>query len=164
MHRISSPFCFIIALLLVFHSAPAVLSAATIDVMIVYDSTAKSWVDSNGGMNAFAADAIARMNQAASNSNVDLTFRLVYAAQVPSYTSYYASTGSLSTDLTNLQAGNGNLAVVHAWRDTYGADLVALMVDTGSEYGSVGIGYLLTSYSGQSNYAFTVSAIRSVDI
>lgn len=33
---------------------------ATIDVMIVYDSTAKSWVGNNGGMNAFAADAVAR--------------------------------------------------------------------------------------------------------
>ncbi len=59
---------------------PSQLNAATIDVMIVYDSTAKTWVDSNGGMNTFAADAIARMNQAASNSNIDLIFRLAYAA------------------------------------------------------------------------------------
>jgi hypothetical protein len=37
---------------------------ATVDVMIVYDSTAKSWVDSNGGMNTFSASAVALMNQA----------------------------------------------------------------------------------------------------
>ena len=53
---------------------------------------------------------------------------------------------------------------VHNLRNTYGADLVAMLVDTGSVWGTVGMGYELTSSSGQPNYAFTVSAIRSVDI
>ena len=30
---------------------------ATVDVMAVFDTTAKTWVDSNGGMNTFTADA-----------------------------------------------------------------------------------------------------------
>jgi hypothetical protein len=158
MRKANYLFRFLIDLFFLFCFVPA-LSAATIDVMIVYDSTARTWVNSNGGMNAFAADAVARLNQAADNSNVDVIFRLVHAAEVS-----YTYSGSVSTDLTNLQAGSGNLSVVHQWRDTYGVDLVALLVDTGSAYGTVGIGYLLSTYSGSAGYAFTVSAIQSVDI
>ena len=106
--------------------APSV-HGATIDLMIVYDSTAKSWVAAHGGIGTFAADAVARMNQAAANSGLDLTFRLVHIAEVS-----YTHSGDLETDTYNLQSGAGNLSVVHEWRDTYGADLVAMLVDTGS--------------------------------
>jgi hypothetical protein len=135
------------------------VSGATIDVMIVYDTTAKSWVSSQGGMSAFAADAVARMNQAVANSNVNLTFRLIHTAEVS-----YTYSGSFNTDLDRLQAGTGNLSIVHQWRNTYGADVVALLVDTGSAYGIVGMGYLLETYIGDPEYAFTANAIRSVDI
>lgn len=138
--------------------APAA-TGETVDIMIVFDSTAKTWVSGHGGISAFAADAVARMNQAAANSNVNLTFRLVHAAEVP-----YTYSGSLNTDLTNITNGVGNLSVVHQWRNTYNADLVALLVDTGSAAGTTGIGYMLNTYSGQPNYAYSVSAVRSVDI
>ena len=138
--------------------APAA-QGETVDIMIVYDSTAKSWVDSNGGMNAFAADAVARMNQATANSNVNLTFRLVHAAVVS-----YTYSGALDTDLYNIKDGVGNLSVVHQWRDTYHADVVAMLVDTGSAAGRVGRGNMLLSYSGNPDSAYTVNAIRSVDI
>jgi len=136
-------------------------SGTTIDIMIVYDSTAKSWVDRNGGMNVFAADAVARMNQVAANSNVNLTFRLVHAAEV-SYT--YSGDVDFGTDMDKLQSGAGNLSVVHEWRNTYYADLVAMMVDTGSAYGTVGRGNILQSYSGNPDSAYTVNAIRAVDV
>ena len=138
--------------------APSV-HGATIDLMIVYDSTAKSWVAAHGGMNTFAANAVARMNQATANSGLDLTFRLVHAAEVS-----YTHSGDLETDTYNLQSGAGSLSVVHEWRDAYGADLVAMLVDTGSETGTVGFGYLLSDPTGQPDYAFSVNAIRSVDI
>ena len=137
---------------------------ATVDVMIVYDSTAKSWVDSNGGMNTFSASAVALMNQATANSDVNLTFRLAHAAVV-SYTHQYGDEGStLGTDLDRLTAGSStyNLDVVHTWRNTYGADLVVMLVDTGVTYGTVGMGWLLTSTGGQPNYAYSVCAIQSV--
>jgi hypothetical protein len=159
MLRMNCPLRFVTAVFFLLCFVPYVSNAATVDVMVVYDSTAKSWVDSNGGMNTFAADAVARMNQATANSNVDLTFRLAHAAEVS-----YTYSGNLVTDLSNLQAGTGNLSVVHEWRDTFGADLVVLLVDTGSAYGWVGSGYLLTTYSGSPAYAFTINAIRSVDI
>jgi hypothetical protein len=163
MQKINGFLRFLIAVFFLFCFVPSSFSA-TVDVMIVYDSTAKSWVDSNGGMNAFAADAVARMNQAMANSGVSLTFRLAHAAVV-SYTHTYGDQGStLGTDLDRVTAGSStyNMDVVHTWRDTYGADLVVMLVDTGSAYGTVGMGWLLTSTGGQPNYAYSVCAIQSV--
>jgi hypothetical protein len=134
-------------------------SSAIIDVMIVFDSTATTWVASKGGMTAFANDAVAKLNAAAANSNLNLTFHLVHKAEVS-----YTHSKDLSTDLTNLQAGSGNLSVVLQWRDTYGADIVVMMVDTGSESGWVGQGYLLDSYNGDPDYAYSVNGIRAVAI
>ncbi|MCG6534576.1 MAG: zinc-dependent metalloprotease [Syntrophales bacterium LBB04] len=150
---------FLTAILFLCGFTPSVYGA-TIDVMIVYDSSAKTWVTGQGGMNAFAVDAVARMNQAAANSNVNLTFRLAHAADI-AYT--YNSSSGLGTALDNLQSGTGNFSIVHQWRDTYGADLVALLVDTGSAFGTVGVGYLLSTYSGLPDYGFTTTAIRSVN-
>jgi hypothetical protein len=133
-------------------------AATTIDVLVVYDTTAKTWVDNNGGMATFSAEAIARMNQAMQNSGIDCTFRVVHSGTID-YTH-----SDLSTDLSDLHAGTGNLATAHTWRNTYGADLVVMLVDTGSAYGWVGQGYLLTSSDGQPGNAFTVNAIQSVDI
>jgi plastocyanin len=150
---------FLTAVFFLFCSVTSVFSA-TVDVMIVYDSTAKAWVDSNAGMTmtTFAEDAVARMNQAAVNSGVNITFRMVHAEQVS-----YTYSGDLGTDLTRLQAGTGNLSVVSGLRDTYGADIVTMLVDTGSEFGTVGIGYQLATASGQSDLAFSVCAIQSVN-
>ncbi|WP_158269795.1 M12 family metallo-peptidase [Desulfonatronum sp. SC1] len=136
---------------------PSLARATIIDILLVYDTSATTWVSANGGMEAFSLDAVSRMNQAMQNSDVDATFRLVHAMSAS-----YTTTSSLSTDLSNLQQGSGNLAAVHTARNEYGADLVAMLVDTGSAYGSVGIGYLLTAWSGQPSSAFTVNAIRSV--
>ena len=72
MQKMNGFLRFLMAVFFLFCFAPSSFGA-TVDVMIVYDSTAKSWVDSNGGMNAFAADAVARMNQATINSGVNLT-------------------------------------------------------------------------------------------
>jgi hypothetical protein len=133
-------------------------NATTIDIMLVYDTTAATWVASKGGMATFSQDAVNRMNLAMQNSNVDINFRLVHAMSVP-YTS-----SSLNTSLSAIQGGQGSFASVHTARNTYGADLVAMLIDTGSAYGTVGIGYTLWSWSGIPNYAYTATAIRSVEI
>lgn len=159
MQRIEGLFRFLAIIFFLLFLSPSAFST-TIDVMIVFDTTAKSWADSNGGMNLFAVDAVARMNQATANSNVDLTFRLVHAAAVS-----YTRSGNLGTDLTRLQTGNPiyNMDDVHSWRNTYGADVIVMLVDTGSASGTVGMGYMLTTYAGDPEYAYSVCAIRSVD-
>ena len=74
------------------------------------------------------------------------------------------SSSGLSNDLVALQKDSGPFADAHTARNVHGADLVAMLVDTGDAYGYVGIGYLLGSWSGSPNYGFTVNAIRSVEI
>ena len=138
-------------------------AAVIVDVMIVYDTTATTWVASNGGMAAFSQDAVSRMNQALQNSGLDDdSFRLVHSMSV-NYTTTSNGTTGLSPDLYPLQSGSGVFEPVHTARDYYGADLVAMMVDTGSAYGYVGVGYTLWQWSGTPDYGFTVNAIRSVE-
>lgn len=137
--------------------------AATVDVMLVYDTTATTWVGSNGGMAAFSQDVVNRMNLAMQNTGVSISFRLVHSMSVD-YTTKSSLSTPLSADLSALQAGSGAFAAVAAARDTYGADLVAMLIDHGYDYGYVGQGYLLSSWSGHANYAHTVNAIRSVAI
>ena len=86
-------------------------------------------------------------------------FRLAHTAEVS-----YTYSGDLTEDLYNLQAGTDNLSLAHQWRDTYGADLVAMLVDTGPSSDMGGMAFLLTDPAGQPDYAFSVSAIQSVDI
>jgi len=130
--------------------------ATTIDILLAYDTKAQTWVSSEGGMETFSRHAIDRMNQAMQNSGVELTFRLVHAMSV-NYT--YSSFNSA---LADLEQGIGNLASVHSARDAYNADIVAMLVDTGSAYGYVGLGNLLTSWTGEPDRAFSVNAIQSV--
>ncbi len=129
-----------------------------IDIMFVYENGATTWVNSNGGMTAFGQDVINRMNQAMQNSGINLTFRLVHSMTVNT------TETDLSNALSSLRAGSGVYADVHTARETYKADLVAMFVDTGSAYGYVGLGYLLTTWAGSPSYAFTTNAIRSVAI
>ncbi len=153
---------FYVVLALILLAIPRESSAeyTTIDIMLVYDTTATAWVESEDvTTRMFSADAVMRMNQAVSNSDIKLIFRLVHSMSVE-----HTYSGSFAEDLEALQSGSDNLADVHTARDEYGADLVAMMVDTGSPSGHVGRGYMLSSWDGRPNYAFTVNAIQSVDI
>jgi hypothetical protein len=102
------------------------------------------------------------MNQAMQNSGISHSFRLVHSMSV-NYTTTSNGSTSLTTDLNSLKSGTGEFAAVHTARDTYRADLVAMLVDTGSAYGYVGIGNLLTDWSGVPDSCFTVNAIQSVE-
>lgn len=147
---------FFAGMLLTFLLATQSLDATTIRVLLVYDTTAKTWADQNGGMALFSADTVAKMNQATTNSGINLTFELACATNV-AYT--YSS---FNTDLPSLQAGTNGLAVVHRLRNAYSADVVALFVDTGSPYGNTGRGYILSTTNGSPAYPFTIDAIQAV--
>ncbi len=154
---------FILTCMLLMLSCTPPAKATTVDIMFVYDTTATTWITTNGGMTTFSQDIVTRMNQAIQNSGVDLTFRHVHSMPV-NYSTTSTPTTPLSNDLFALQGGTGVFAEVQTARNTYGADLVAMLVDHGSAYGYVGVGYLLSSWSGSPSYAFTVNAIRSVAI
>lgn len=136
--------------------------ATTIDVMVLFDTKAKSWADSNGGMQNLATTAVAKMNAAAANSGLSsLSFALAHFQAMPYTTSSNGNT-SLDNDLDVLGAAAGGLSDVPSLRTSYGADLVTLLVDTGKDYGYTGIAYLLSSRYGNPDSAYSVCAIRSV--
>lgn len=131
------------------------LNPVTIDLLIVYTPAAKTWANTNGGINNIISQAMAKAQLALDNSNTAITLRLVHTAQVA-----YTESGSSSQDLNRLTSKtDGHIDVVHAWRDLYGADLVTLFTkvdDTG------GIGWLLNSTYGSPNYAFCISRVQQV--
>lgn len=139
------------------------LHATTIDLMLVYDNTATAWVASHGGMTVFSQDVVNRMNQSMQNSGIEVSFRLAHEMTVD-YSTTATPSSPLSRDLYALSEGRGAFADVHRARDTYGADLVAMLVDHGSSGGYVGVGWMLTSWYGDSESSYTVNAIRSVEI
>lgn len=134
-------------------------SAVNIDVMIVYDTTAASWVTGEGGTGPFALDVVNRMNQVTQNSGLDLTYHLVHTM-----TASYTYSGSLETDLQRIQAGSSGFGSVHTARDAYAADLVILLVDTGSAFGYVGLAYVMTSWQGHAPLGYSANSVRSAAI
>jgi hypothetical protein len=136
----------------------------TIDVMIVYTPAAKSWADANsGGINALINQDVQLGQLALDNSSTGITIRLVQSAQVT-----YTESGDSFVDLCRLTnadsngyiiAPDGYMDEVQGWRDTYGADVVALYAyveDTG------GIGWLLNTTAGLPNHAYSLSRVQQV--
>jgi Metallo-peptidase family M12 len=97
----------------------------SIDVLLAYTATARI---NNGGVEGIEAliyGAIAATNQSYLNSGITQRMRVVHLQE-----DAYAETGNSCTDLTRLRnPSDGFLDTVATARDTYGADLVLLIVD-----------------------------------
>ena len=131
-----------------------------IDVMVVYDTTAQAWVAGNGGMQAFAADTIERMNLALEASGIDARFRLVTAIG-KNYT--YTSSSGLDGALDAICDNVGVFMDIESLRTTYGADVVSLLVDTGSAYGFTGLSFEMMDKRGHPRYAYNTCSIQAVN-
>ena len=131
-----------------------------VDILVAYDKNAATWANSNGGITNFAQLAVQKMNYAISNTGLDekFWFRLVGVVQLS------VSTDNLNTALDGATYGNGGWAAVKAKRDEVGADIVTVLIDTGSAYGTTGLGWSLktTSFGSFSEYAYNACAVRSV--
>jgi hypothetical protein len=125
----------------------------TIDVLVVYTTEAKDVEGNTAAIQAKVNLAIAETNQAYANSQVTQRLRLVHQAELTSY----VEDPSFSTMLGDLRdPSDGVLDSVHALRDQYGADMVAMIV-AGSQY--CGIGYLMQTVDPSFDaYAFTVTS------
>jgi len=121
-----------------------------IDVMVVYTQLARSEAGGTTQMLNLINDAINQTNSTYANSQIAQRLRLVHAAEVS-----YGESG-IDVDLTRLRNnGDGYMDIVHTWRNTYGADEVALIVEYGPTYPYCGIAYLMDSLStGFESYAF----------
>lgn len=117
-------------------ASAAAAQAATMDVLVVYDSGAKSQL--GGEPSTVARSWVNQINSYYANSKVDIKLNLVG-------TSYHSESGSSVTDLiTNLQKDSS----VRSKRDSLGADFVVMM----SDKANCGIGYVTMS----SQYAYSV--------
>ncbi len=112
----------------------------TVDMLVVYNQTARAAAGGTDAMIATVYLAVEETNQSYINSAVTHRVRLVHVAEVN-----YTETGNFSTDLTRLQNGADTYVdQVQVLRNTYGADAVSMIVETGN---ACGIGYLMTTLS-----------------
>jgi hypothetical protein len=128
--------------------APLADDGSVIDVMVVYTAAAATSAGGTSAMLARIALGVAETNQGYASSRVRTRLRLVRAEQVD-----YTESGNSGTDLSRLRAtADGFMDNVHALRDTYGADMVKLIVANGG--GACGVAYLMSGL----NPAFATSA------
>ena len=110
------------------------------DVMVVYTPAARAAAGGTTAMQALINLAVAETNTAYSRSGIIPRLRLVHQEEVS-----YTESGDFSTDLNRLtNPSDGFMDNVHALRNTYGADLVSLIIEGTS---LCGLGWLMTTES-----------------
>lgn len=145
--------------------AKADQSDQLVDVLVAYETGAQTWVARNGGMTNFAETAVQRMNAALANTGLDAVFRF----RLVGVMAVDATETSVSSALSAVQGGSGVWAAVHERRDELGADVVSLLIDNGSAYGTTGQGYSLQATTASAAARFSESAynaclVRSVAV
>ena len=139
-------------------------ASTVVDMLVAYDRPAAAWAKANGGgVTNLAQQCVARMNGALANNGLDAAFRfrLVGVMAVDA-----DGDGNLNDTLNKVTEKTGAWAAVSAMRETVGADVVSTMVDTGSAYGTTGLGWSLTqtTASGMRNFsehAYNVLSVRA---
>lgn len=123
-------------------------TGARVNVLVVYTAAAASWTGDIGALVQLAED---KTNAAMANSQVPSRIEIVHSEQVS-----YNEDADMAQDLYRLtDKADGFMDSVHALRDQYKADLVALLVDPGN-YG--GIAWVNSSEA----YGFSVTAVNAV--
>lgn len=142
-------------------------SPANVDLLLVFDSRAAAWAAENGyDVQDFAKMQVAKMNAALANTGIDSKARFrLRAANVLGF-SLGTSTKNAVSAVRNKRktSGGDDTSVVAAWRKDVGADIVCLLIDTGSAYGTTGTGFSLYNYDNPSSFAdsaYNATAIRS---
>jgi hypothetical protein len=106
----------------------------TIDVMVVY--SAETAIAAGTAIGAQIQAAVDSANTIYTNSGINARLRLVYSGPAG-----YNQSGDFYTDLNRLTStSDGVMDNVHTLRDTYGADLVSLWIETATYCGLGWIG------------------------
>jgi len=126
-----------------------------IGLMVAYSPAARDVAGGREAIEAHINKQISDMNSANDASAARFDWRLVHMMEVD-----YQEADSLSIDLQNLQrVDDGVLDEVHAARDTYKADLVALLVAEGN-HNACGYAFQMSaSESWFQAYSFAVVAL-----
>jgi len=105
-------------------------SGSTIDIMVAYTASARAAAGSTAAIKATILTALNETNAGYANSGVTPRLRLVHVEEVA-----YTESGNISTDVNRLAAtADGFMDNLHTLRNTYGADLVGLIVENGGGY------------------------------
>lgn len=105
-------------------------SGSTIDIMVAYTAAARAAAGSTAAIKATILTALNETNTGYANSGVAPRLRLVHVEEVA-----YTESGNISTDVNRLTAtADGYIDNLHTLRNTYGADLVGLIVENGGGY------------------------------
>ncbi len=130
----------------------ALATAATIDVMVVWTPLARATEGGAAAVEALIDLALAETNSAYAESGVLQRVRLAARHEVA-----YSESPSVVTDLARMTIANdGFLDQIPALRDACGADVVAMIVESGQ---SCGVANSLTNLgAGFAPYAFCVVA------
>lgn len=121
---------------------------SVIDVLVVYTPAARIAAGGTAAIQSLAHASISSTNAAYQNSGIETSVNLVHMAEID-----YTEASSFGVDLTNLRTGA--VPGVHALRDEYAADLVA-MLNSGS--GACGVAYLMQALSSDfESWAFSVT-------
>ena len=136
-------------------------SANLVDILVAYDANAAAWAKANGGgLRNFALTAVAKMNTVLANSGLSSEFRF----RLVGTTELSVSATDVHSVLDFLDRKKAGWADVKTKRDEVGADIVTVLIDTGSAYGTTGVGWALkrddlASFAGA---AYNCCAIRAV--
>ena len=121
-----------------------------IDVLVAYTPNARR---AAGNIDALIRLFVEDTNRFYANSRILPRIRLVH-----SYQTEYRQESDMLIDLNRLRAvDDAYMDEVHARRDEYGADLVALLV-AGNTPTQCGIAHLFLGYRGAESWGFSVSA------
>jgi hypothetical protein len=120
---------------------PAMDSGYVIDVMVVYTDDARASVGGTSQMQNLINLAISETNTGYQRSGITSPMRLVHSAEVNYDESIMTSSTGWNTALSELTNRDGKIDNVHDLRDSYGADLVVMIVNS-TTY--CGIGWLMT--------------------
>ncbi len=125
-----------------------------VDVMVLYTATARASAGGTAAIRNLITLGVTETNQMYSNSGIGTRMRLVHMREV-----VYAESGNAQTDRDRLFNGaDGHLDAAHGWRNTYGADMVQMLVNNAG--GGCGIAYLngpVGAMAGQSAFAYAVT-------
>jgi len=111
---------------------------STIDVLVLYTTAARMAAGGTTAIQQLVQLGIAETNTSYSNSSIIQRVRLVAALEV----AYAEASAGIATDLSRMRITNdGFLDEAGTLRDSYGADIVSLWVDTAEA--TCGVGYVL---------------------
>lgn len=105
-------------------------TAAIIDIMVAYTDDARAAAGGTPAIKATILTALNETNTSYASAGVTTRLRLVHVQEYS-----YAETGDLDTDLTRFRNTTDTyFSTIHTLRNTYGADMVGLIVENGGPY------------------------------